>query len=359
MKAAILKDFGKPLYLEQVESPKLGTGEVIVKVIAAPIPHYAKSVFSGERQYMLELPLAPGAGGIGIVIAVGPDSTKLKEGDWVLCDPTVRSRDNSVNPDIALQGISARGKGGLKLQQYYRDGSFAEEMRIPTENAILIGNLTNDEAVKWSALNIFLVPFGGLLSIDLKAGETIAISGATGFYGSAAVATALAMGAGCVLALGRNKTALDHLVSIFGDRVRPVVLTGDEETDKEKIQNTAPNLIDCVLDILPPSVSANVVRTAIMTVREYGRISLMGGVGMLGGKDLELPYTWIMRNSVTIKGQWMYRREAPQQLISLVKAGLLSLDHFEITEFNLEDINEAVEYAANEKGAFKLTVVKP
>lgn len=360
MKAAICKEFGRPLDVEQMESPELGTGEVIVRVVAAPVLHYAKGVLSGQRKYLLDLPQVPGGGGgVGKVIAVGPDATKLRKGDWVLCDPTVRSRDDAFTPDITLQGISARGDGGLKLQEYFRGGSMAEEMRIPTENAIPLGKIHPEDASKWSTLNTFLVPFGGLLSIDLKAGETIVISGATGFFGSAAVALALAMGAGCVIALGRNQSVLNDLSKRFGERVRTVTLTGNEETDRQNILSTAPNPIDCALDILPPFVETDVVRTAIMTVREYGRVSLMGGVGMLGGKDLELPYPWIMRNSITIRGQWMYKREAPARLIAMARSGLLSLDHFEITEFNLDDANEALDYAAEEKGCFKLTVIKP
>ena len=46
--------------------------------------------------------------------------------------------------------------------------------------------------------------------------------------------------------------------------------------------------------------------TAIMTVRPYGRVVLMGGVGMLGGEDLPLPYAWIMRNNIAMYGRWMY-----------------------------------------------------
>lgn len=359
MKAAILNSFGRPLAIEHVESPILGTGEVIVKVIAAPVPHYAKEVFNAERNYMLKLPLAPGAGAVGKVLAVGPDSTKLKTGDWVLCDPTVRSRDDAFTPDITLQGVSARGEGGLKLQEYYHNGSFAEEMRIPTENAIKLGDIKPEDASKWCALNMYLIPFGGLFSIGLRAGETIVISGATGFFGSAAVALALAMGAGCVIAPGRNQNVLDELVRRFGNRVRPVLLIEDEEADRENIRKAAPESVDCVLDILPPFASTITVRAAIMSVREYGRISLMGGVGMLGGNGLDLPYPWIMRNSITIKGQWMYKRDAPGRLIGIVKAGLLSLDEFEISEFGLDNINEAVEHASTEKGAFKLTVIKP
>ena len=359
MKAAILESFGSPLSVEQMEAPKPGTGEVIVKVVAAPVPHYAKEVFSGERKYLLNLPQVPGAGAVGKVLAVGPDATSLKPGDWVLCDPTVRSRDDAFTPDITLQGLSARGEGGLKLQEYYRNGSFAEEMMVPTENAIKIGEIAPDEASTWCALNTFLVPFGGLLSIGLKAGETVVISGATGYFGSAAVALALAMGAGYVIAPGRNQAVLDELITRFGGRVKPVTLTGEESSDIENIQKASPNPIDCVLDILPPFADAKAVRTAIMTVREYGRISLMGGVGMLGGDGLILSYPWMMRNSITIKGQWMYAREAPQQLIAIVKSGLLSLELFKISEFDLDNINNAIEYAAKEKGAFKLTVVRP
>ncbi|MDU6240123.1 MAG: alcohol dehydrogenase, partial [Bradyrhizobium sp.] len=60
MKAAVLKRFGVPLDIEQVEAPVLGTGEVIVDIVAAGVLSYANEVFSGERQYLLELPVVPG-----------------------------------------------------------------------------------------------------------------------------------------------------------------------------------------------------------------------------------------------------------------------------------------------------------
>jgi alcohol dehydrogenase len=50
---------------------------------------------------------------------------------------------------------------------------------------------------------------------------------------------------------------------------------------------------------------------AICAVRPGGRESLMGGIGMAGqGGELTLPYAWLMRNNITIKGQWMYPRAA-------------------------------------------------
>src|SRR5260370_170463 len=114
MKAAVLRAFGSPLAIETLPDPVLGTGEIIVDVVATRVLSYANEVFSGERKYLLDLPVVPGPGAIGRVRAIGPDATHLVAGDWVCCDPTVRSRDDALNPDITLQGWSARDEGGLR-----------------------------------------------------------------------------------------------------------------------------------------------------------------------------------------------------------------------------------------------------
>ena len=93
------------------------------------------------------------------------------------------------------------------------------------------------------------------------------------------------MGAGCVVAPGRNLMMLDELVRRFGDRVRTMALSGDETDDRARITTVAAGPIDCVLDLLPPSANADATRMVAMTVREGGRIVLMGGVAMLGGDE--------------------------------------------------------------------------
>ncbi len=359
MKAAILKAFGSPLTVEAWPDPVLGTGEVIVDVAATHVLSYTNEVFSGERKYLLHLPVIPGVGAIGRVRAVGPDATHLVPGDWVYCDPTVRSRDDVLSPDITLQGWSARGEGGLRLQRHFHHGPFAEQIRVPTENAIRIGAIDAADAAAWTAMSTLLVPYGGFLAANLQAGETVLISGATGNFGSAAVAVALAMGAGCVVAPGRNETVLADLVRRFGPRLRPVKLSGDEADDRTRMTQAAPGPIDCVLDILPPSVATTTVRAALMTVRPYGRVVLMGGVGMLGGAGLELPYPWIMRNCITIQGVWMCPPDAAIRMVRLIRSGLLKLDHFETTTFDLDQVNQAVTHAAANSGSFRMTVIQP
>jgi NADPH:quinone reductase-like Zn-dependent oxidoreductase len=359
MKAAVLRSFGSSLAIENVAEPTLGTGEIIVDVAASRVLPYSNEVFSGERQYLLDLPVVPGPGAIGRVHAAGPDATRLKPGDWVYCDPTVRSRDNVLAPDITLQGLSARGDGGLKLQKHFRDGAWAERMRVPTENAIAIGPIEASAAASWCAMGTCLVPYGGWVAANLQPGESVLVSGATGNFGSAAVAVALAMGAPWVVAPGRNEAMLADLVRRFGKRVLAVRLSGNEADDRQRMLAAAPGPIDCVMDIMPPQVATTTVRAALMTVRQNGRVVLMGGVGMLGGAGLDLPYPWIMRNCVTIHGVWMYPREAISRMIGLVRSGLLDLSQFAVTEFPLARANEAVAHAAANGGPFRMTVLKP
>jgi alcohol dehydrogenase len=348
MRAAVLKSFGSPLVIENRPDLELASasGEVIVDVVAAPVLNYMSDVLSGARNYLMEPPIVPGAGAVGRVRAVGADATNLSVGDWVFCDPTVRSRDGALDPDITLQGLSARGDGGLKLQRHFHDGSWADQMRVPTENVTPLRSIDENDAGAWCGIGSSLIPYGGFLAGRLQAGETVLVSGATGGFGNAAVAVALAMGAERVVATGRAHEKLQRMAQRFGSRVRTVAMTGDETTDRNAMIKTAEAPIDCVFDILPPMASAVQARAAIMAVRRYGRVILMGGVNMQGGAGLELSYAWIMRNCVTIHGVWMYPREAPSFLVKLVRSGLLPLAHAPSRRFKLEEINEAVAHAA-------------
>ncbi len=360
MKAAVLKTLGSPLVIEEAPPPILGTGEVIVDMVAAGVLAYAKEVYSGERRYILETPVIPGSSGVGRVRKIGPDATRLSVGDWVFCDPTVRSRDDALTPDITLQGLSAgNAEGGLQLQRYYHDGSYAEQMLTPTENVVRIPDVDAEGAARWCRLGTLLVSFGGLLSIELRAGESVVVNGATGKFGAAAVQVALAMGAAWVVATGRNHAVLEELGRRFGSRVRPVAMVGEEEADRAAILKAAPGPIDCVFDILPPQATPAQVRAAALTVRPNGRISLMGGVGFTSGEDLPLPYRWIMRNNIRVQGQWMCPRAAIPRMIGLVEAGLISLDVQTVTTFPLAEINAAIDHAAANAGPFSSTVVCP
>ena len=66
-----------------------------------------------------------------------------------------------------------------------------------------------------------------------------------------------------------------------------------------------------------------------------------------------------MRNCVSIRGQWMFEPSAVLGMIALIRAGLLDLSQFDVTEFALDDANEAVAHAAAHAGPFRITVIRP
>jgi len=224
---------------------------------------------------------------------------------------------------------------------------------VPTENAIPLGDIDPVDAGRWCGLGRLMVPYGGLLAGRLLAGETLLVNGATGAFGSAGVQVGITMGAQRVVATGRNAQVLADLERRFGGRVRTVQMSGNEEDDRRQMQRAAGGLIDVVLDLLPPEASPTWVRAAVLAVRAYGRAILMGGIR----DDISLPYAWMMRYGIEVRGQWMYPRDAIQRMVKLVRSGQLSLG--DVTEFPLEKVNEAVAYAAANAGPFKMTVVRP
>lgn len=359
MKAAIFQQIGQSPVVGEAPDPVPQPGDVVVDVTAAPILAYAHEVFTGQRPMLFELPFIPGTGAIGRISALGAGATELDAGDWVYCDPTLRARDGQGLPAISLQGLTANGPPAMAIQRQYHNGSWAEKLRLPLENVVPIGEIDADDAARWLILGTMLVPYGGLSSVGLAAGETVVINGATGSFGSAAVAVALAMGAARVVATGRNSTALAALAARHGNRVCTAHMEGDQDADTTTIQVAAGTAIDVVFDILPPQATVAQVMAAVRAVRPGGRVSLMGGVGMGGGSgELALPYAWLMRNNITIKGQWMYPRDAVAKLIAMVKSGLLDFTHYEATEFPLTSIDDAIAHAANTSGSFDKTAFR-
>ena len=358
MKAALFATMGTTPVVQELPDPVAEAGEIIVDVVAAPVLAYANEVFSGARPMLFELPFVPGTGAIGRASALGPGSTALRVGDWVYVDPTLRGRDGDGLPAIALQGLTAGGPDALPLLRRYGNGSWSAKLRLPIENAVPLGEIDATAAGRWLTLGSMLVPYGGLLSIGLQAGETVVVNGATGNFGSAAVTVALALGAGRVVATGRDAGKLAALANRHGERVGCALMPGDEAAGTTAIRAAAGRPIDVVLDILPPAAAAVQARAAIRAVRPGGRVVLMGGVGMTGGSDLALPYPWIMRNNITIRGQWMYPRDAIPRLIAMARSGVVDLSQTAVVEFPLDALPAALAHAAASSDPFSRTVLR-
>jgi Alcohol dehydrogenase GroES-like domain len=83
MKAAVVRQFGRPLNIEEVPIPAPGPGEVLVKIMATGVCHTDLHAADGDWPVKPSPPFIPGHEGAGIVAAVGGGVTTLKEGDPV------------------------------------------------------------------------------------------------------------------------------------------------------------------------------------------------------------------------------------------------------------------------------------
>ncbi|KAF7187887.1 Acryloyl-coenzyme A reductase [Pseudocercospora fuligena] len=331
------RPYVQPLIVKSLPTPQPTSGSIVLKILFSPVISYMRDVYNGVRKYAYPNPLVPGTSAIARVAATGPDTVLLKVGDLVYFDCTIHGRDDYDS--VFLMGLSQGGtEGSVKLMEgEWREGTFAEFARVPLENVFkldkerLIGELGYEVPQLCWVLQA-LVPYGGLRSIGLQAGETVVVAPATGEFGSAAVVVALAMGAR-VIAMGRNKEALEGLKRL-GDRVHTVQMTGDAEAEMKELK-----------------------KFVIMSLKRGGRVSLMGGLH----DDLPIPHRYVMRRDITIKGKWMYLREDNLAFLSLITSGVLNVrDVVKVVgKFKLDDWEEAFQLAWDNGRLGQMVVFAP
>jgi propanol-preferring alcohol dehydrogenase len=83
MKAAIVRDFGKPLSLEDAPKPDPGPGEVLVRIETSGLCHTDIHAAHGDWPVKPSPPFIPGHEGVGIVERLGPGVTEVALGDRV------------------------------------------------------------------------------------------------------------------------------------------------------------------------------------------------------------------------------------------------------------------------------------
>lgn len=165
MKALLCTRLGTAddLELRDIEEPTPGSGEVVVRVSAAALNFFDTLIIAGHYQNKPALPFSPSAEFAGVVEAVGPGAGALKPGDRVL--------------------------------GYTGYGAARELIAAPASRLVKIpDNLDFDRAAG------LCVTYGTTLHAlkdraALKSGETLAVLGASGGVGLAAVELGKIMGA--------------------------------------------------------------------------------------------------------------------------------------------------------------------
>ena len=133
----------------------------------------------------------------------------------------------------------------------------------------------------------------------LARGETVLVNGATGSAGSIAVQIAKYLGAKRVIATGRNRDALDTLLSLGADEV--IALDSASSAPDAAFRMQFERGVDVVLDYLwGPSAERILVATANAS-KKAAPIRFVQ-IGTTSGPNITLPGTVLRSSAVEIMG---------------------------------------------------------
>ncbi|MGW5747512.1 zinc-binding dehydrogenase [Amycolatopsis sp. NPDC003861] len=328
--------------LEEVPEPTLNGGGVLVEVLAAHVPAYTRAVVQGNRGG-LPVPLVLGPSCVGRVLDVAPDVFHVAPGDLVL-DTALLDAGDGDEILVGWVGLGGSGAGSARtdrMRTVWRDGVFAEKALCAKETLVkLPGADSYPEPARLAFLPWLCIAASGVHAAGPLAGRDVAVVGATGQLGGAAVLTALAEGAATVTAVGRNEAALDRLAKL-DPRVRTHRLTGDRAADAAGI-----GPVDVAVDTLGATPSADATMAAYDSLRVRGTLVLVGGVR----QDLPLPYGDLMHRRLTVRGSWMSDPETVTTVWNLVRSGLLDLSAVELVPTGLANPAAALDVAERTTG---------
>lgn len=210
MKAAVVRKFGEPLDICEVDRPVLTDSGIIVKVAASGVCHTDLHAADGDWPVKPQPPFIPGHEGVGTVVEVGRNVKGVKEGDRV-----------GVPWLYTACGHCRHCMGGWETlcteQQntgYSVNGGFAEYVLADPN---YVGHLPDglDFAPAAPVLCAGVTVYKGLKETETRPGQTVVISGIGGL-GHMAVQYAKAMGLH-VIAVDIAKDKLDLALELGAD----------------------------------------------------------------------------------------------------------------------------------------------
>lgn len=261
MKAALCKSLDGPegIVIEEIAEPKAGPGEVIIRVKAAALNFMDTLITRGKYQSKPELPFSPSGEVAGVVESVGPGVSGINLGSRV---------------------AAAVGWGGAR-----------EKVAVKAEAVVPVPSGVADEVAAGVAVTYGTAIHGLKDRGRVAAGETVAVLGAAGGAGQAAIEIAKLMGAR-VIAVASTPEKLEICRAAGADLVFDYAAGDLRQGLRDLTGGKGPDIVyDCV--------GGPFAEPALRAIAWKGRYLV---VGFAAGEIPKLPLNIIMLKGADVIG---------------------------------------------------------
>ena len=343
-RAAILVEPKQALVVDEIELPDPGAGQVLVKLFSSGVCHSQLHTMSRPPRPGRRLPALLGHESTGVVAAVGPDVTHVKEGDRVIT--TWVDRDNSATPltrvDHALndrEQYAADWKG----QEVSHAAATWAEYALASERVVLPmpSDLPTDVT---SIVGCAVMTGAGAIinTLRVRSGQSVVIVGAGGI-GLCAVAAAAIVDAHPIIVVDVNDLKL-AFARKFG---ATHIVNSKTEDALAAIKDLTNGGADYAIDAIGlPQTQEQILRAvrAGYSGMNRGGIALLIGITPPDAKAV-LDTSWFIGNrsfTRTSGGDCKPDRDFPI-FLRWYREGKLKLDDLVTNRYSLDEINTAVD----------------
>ncbi|MBL7254199.1 quinone oxidoreductase family protein [Paractinoplanes lichenicola] len=304
MKAAVLHEIGGIPRYEDFPDPVAGDDEVVIDVKAVAVETVDKRIAAGTHYasggYTARLPAIPGFDGVGTL----PDGTLVGFG----------------NPRLPY-------------------GALAERTVVPVGASVpIVEGL--DPAVA-TVLGTAITGMSIRTAGGFMPGETVLVQGATGVAGRLAVQVARLLGAGRIVATGRDDDQLREVRSLGADVVINTAVA--DEALAQAYVDAKGDGYDVVLDYLWGRPTEILLRSLVPRTFAFGKPTRLIQIGESAGGTLTVAAESLRTSGVEICGAAKgldagTMQEAYGQVVDWTRAGRLT---FDVLRVPLSDIETA------------------
>jgi 6-hydroxycyclohex-1-ene-1-carbonyl-CoA dehydrogenase len=328
MKAAVFYEPNKPLKIEEVETPKIESHEILVKIAACGVCNTDLHYIDHGVPTFKKPPMILGHEPSGIVEEVGADVKNFKAGDRVLIPP-VFSCGYCDNCRLGRENICFN----MVMLGNHIDGAFAEYTKVPAKDC---QHLPEDLPLEESSIiaDAISTPYHAVKNrAQVKPGDSVVVFGCGG-VGINVVQVAAAAG-GSVIAVDIVDKKLEMAKKLGAQQT----INASGKEDKELLKEIR-------------GLTGGGADIAIEAIGNPKTIELASSAVKAGGLHCQVGYTHhnvpinagrLMFREIEIKGSLGCRPVDYPKIIEMVRTGKIQLKPVVTHKFKLDEIEKAFE----------------